>query len=132
MPRTKIVKHPLQRTFLRAWREHCDLSQEELGARVGMSHSEIGRIERGEIPYNQRLLEDAAGVFGCTPAEILVRDPKRSEPIWDLWGKLTPTQRDQALALIDVVRGARPEERPAPPARRRAAEETQPAGIIGR
>lgn len=86
-------------TFLRAWREYQKpkLTQGDVGKHVGMTHSQVGRIENGLNPYTKRLLEGLASLCGCHPADLLWRDPRDPEEIWPIWRDLTADEKKQAL-----------------------------------
>ena len=75
MKRTRLKKRPLQRTYIRAWRDHRGLSQEEIASRLEMSRTQFSRIETGVTPYNQAFLEALAEQLGCTAADLIMRNP---------------------------------------------------------
>ena len=92
------------RNFIRAWRKHRHLSLEKLSARVGTTHGSLSRVERGLQPYNQNLLESLATELGCTPADLLIRNPHDPEGIWAVWDNLSPPERRQAVALLAALK----------------------------
>jgi transcriptional regulator with XRE-family HTH domain len=60
---------PKRGHFLRQWREHARLSQEQVGVAmgalgVGLSKASISRIENEKTPYTQDVLEAFAEVVG--------------------------------------------------------------------
>ncbi len=61
--------------MVKQWRLFRQLSQEELAARVGMKHSTIGRLERGQISYTQDTIEKLSDALDCSPSELLFVDP---------------------------------------------------------
>ena len=61
----------LQKTFLRYWRRNASLSQEDAAARLRISRGLLSQLENAKTPYSQRLLEQAAIVYRCTPAELI-------------------------------------------------------------
>lgn len=61
---------PHMHTYLRAWREHRKISQVEVGARLGVSHTTIGRWETGKVPITTLDLERLAEVYGITRSQI--------------------------------------------------------------
>jgi DNA-binding Xre family transcriptional regulator len=99
------VRHPLcmigtkGHTFIRAWRKHRDLTLEQLAENIGITHGHLSKIERGERPYKQHVLEAIARELHCTPADLLSRDPKDPEGIWSLWDVLSPPKRRQLVAI---------------------------------
>jgi transcriptional regulator with XRE-family HTH domain len=66
------------RTFIAQWREFRGLSQEDLADRMGTTGASVSRVESGRTPYSQDWLEAAAEVLGCTPADLISRDPRAS------------------------------------------------------
>lgn len=102
VPKPKAKRRP---TFIRAWRKHRHLTLENLAERVGITHASLSRIERGEQPYNQDLLDLLAEALMCDPADLLVRDPSDPEGIWSLWERAKPGEREQAIRLLQVIIG---------------------------
>ena len=64
-------KMQLQKTFLREWRRRSNLSQDAAARELNISRPLLSQIENAKSPYTQRLVENAAVLYGCTPAEIL-------------------------------------------------------------
>lgn len=80
------------------------MTLEEVGEVVGLSHAQLGRIERGLQPYNQELLEALSDLFGTDPASLLMRDPTDPDGIWSIWDKAKPgTQREMIVDLAKTV-----------------------------
>ena len=92
-------------TFIRAWRKHRDMSLEQAVERLELevgfpfSKGQLSRVERGEQPYAQDLLEALATIYRCEPADLIMRDPEASEAIWSIWDQLQPVQR---LQLVEI------------------------------
>lgn len=86
MAPVKKPPHKRAKHFLKQWREFRHISQEEAADRVGMSRSNLSKIESGEVPYNQDLIERLAEAYGCELADLLTRDPNEKPriPIFDL------------------------------------------------
>lgn len=98
-------------TYLRAWRKFRDLSQDrvierlELEAEFPFSKGQLSRVERGEQPYSQDLLEALAGIYGCDSADLLKRDPQAqaSDEIWSFYDRMTDTQKAQATEVVKAL-----------------------------
>lgn len=74
---------PLQRTFIKQWRTHRELSQTELGDAVGLSTATISQIENAKTGYSQATLEALARALKVHPIDLLVCDPKEHpKGIW--------------------------------------------------
>ncbi|HUO23634.1 MAG TPA: helix-turn-helix transcriptional regulator [Caulobacteraceae bacterium] len=106
-PHPKPARRP---TYIRAWRRHRGLTLAQLADRlaveleVDISEGQISRIERGETPYSQDILEALAGALRCQPADLLVRDPTQPDAIWSLWETLKPLEQAQAVEILKTLR----------------------------
>lgn len=105
MPRSKVTprpKQPLYRPhFLRQWREFREYTLEQVGEAVGISHAQLGRIERRLQPYNQGLLESLADLYRTDPASLLMRDPTQSDAMWSLWDQAREAERDDTRKFLE-------------------------------
>lgn len=105
-PHPKPARRP---TFIRAWRKHRELTLAQLADRlrveleVDISEGQLSRIERGETPYSQDILEAIAQVLRCEPADLIVRDPTQADALWSLIDALKPIERAQAVAVIQAL-----------------------------
>lgn len=109
MPRKSApVDKPNRRpTFIRAWRKHRGLSLEALAERVDMTHASLSRIERGEQPYNQDLLEVIAEALNCEVPDLLMRNPTDPEGMWSIWEKAKPGEKQQIVEVMKVIIGGK-------------------------
>jgi len=98
--------HSHPRHFIKEWRKHRGLTQEQLAERIGIARSYLTKIERGDRRYDQPFLEAAGDALRCEPADLIMRDPTAAESIWSIWEQLSPTERTQAVAVIRAIRGA--------------------------
>jgi transcriptional regulator with XRE-family HTH domain len=92
------------RHFLKQWRKHRGLTQEQLAERIGIARSYLTKIENGARRYDQPFLEHAAEALRCEPADLIMRDPTAAESIWSVWEQLSPAERVQAVAVIKAIR----------------------------
>jgi transcriptional regulator with XRE-family HTH domain len=105
-PHPKPARRP---TFIRAWRKHRDLTLAQLADRlmteleVEMSEGQLSRIERGETPYSQDIVEALATVLRCEPADLIMRDPLAPD-IWSLWDTLKPLEQLQAVEIMKAIK----------------------------
>lgn len=106
-------KFQLQRTYLREWRRQKDLSQEAAAKELNISRGLLSQLENAKTPYTQRLLEQAASLYGCTTTEIL-SGPHRPIDI-DLFYRIIiaveenrlskkVTARQKATAIIELYK----------------------------
>lgn len=110
--------------YLRQWRKAAGLSLEGvrdkaeamIGDRVvaegeevdlnkiGLSHSTLSRIESFKVPYNQRLLEVLAEVYGTDVASLIMRNPDDPEGIWTIMDQIPAAQRPVALKMLSGLK----------------------------
>jgi transcriptional regulator with XRE-family HTH domain len=91
--------------YIRAWRKHRQMTQAEFAERMGLSGGHIHKIEAGRVSYTQDLLERAAVVLGCTPVDLLMRDPADPAPILVIYQSLGETQKAQLVAIAKTLKG---------------------------
>lgn len=90
--------------FIKEWRKHRGLTQEQLAERIGVDRTLITHIEKGRRKYDQAFLEAAAEVLRCEPADLIMRDPSEPEGIWSIWDQLRPTERHQLVEMAKVIK----------------------------
>jgi transcriptional regulator with XRE-family HTH domain len=90
--------------FIRSWRKHRGLTLEQLAERIGMSHQNLGKIERYKVPYNEELLELLADALRCETGDIIMRDPSKSDGIWSLWETIAGLNPAEARQAVEVVK----------------------------
>lgn len=106
MPPRARPKRKRQRTFLRQWREHRHLTQEQVAERLHIDRTTLSRIERGVSPYDQDFLEAAAYAYMCEPADLIMRDPTRDDAIWSIADQLKsvpPDDQERVRAVISAM-----------------------------
>jgi transcriptional regulator with XRE-family HTH domain len=91
------------RHFLRAWRQHRQRTLEQVADHLHMSHSQLSRIERGQQPYNQELLEALAELYMCDVVDLLIRDPSDPEAMWTIWQRAKPGERRQIRDVAEAL-----------------------------
>jgi len=97
---------PKQRLFLKEWRKHRQLTQEQLADRLDIDRTIVSKIERGKLQYSQGFLEAAAEALMCEPADLIVRDPTTPERIWSVWDTIPEHERERALTILKTFAGA--------------------------
>jgi transcriptional regulator with XRE-family HTH domain len=91
------------RHFIKAWRKHRELTQEQLASRIDVAVSTISQLETGKQGYSQPMLEALAGALGCQPADLLMRDPSRDKAVWSIEEQLKKAPPDRQVQIIAVV-----------------------------
>jgi len=107
--------------YLREWREYRNYTLERAAAAleevsqraeflvpdrkrpVGTTHQNLGKIERGTVPYSQTLLEMLAEVYGTDPGSLIMRDPTRPEAIFSIWENLSPAKQAEAISFLSFL-----------------------------
>jgi len=106
MPSRKKPAHNRAPTFLRQWRKYRDLTLQRAADRLDIDYTTLGRIERGEVPYNQDLLERVAFAYACEVSDLLDIDPLKPDPPKLVYSRLRhapPEIQRQALAIIEAL-----------------------------
>jgi transcriptional regulator with XRE-family HTH domain len=105
MVQVRKPKPKLRRTFLKEWREHRRLTQEQAAERLDMDRSNLSRVERGEIPYSQALLEAASIAYDCEPWDLLNVNPLKEGEVVDLTRIMKQATPEQRAEIIGYARG---------------------------
>jgi transcriptional regulator with XRE-family HTH domain len=100
-PRPKPPRR--RRIFLKEWRTHRGLTQEQLAERVGMSVSNISQLEQGRQGYSQEGLEALADALQCDPGQLLMVDPSRSDAIWSIWEGAATAERQMIVDIAKTI-----------------------------
>ena len=106
MPRIAKPRRPLQKTYLREWRDFRGLTQEQAAERLDISRTQLSRIESGKQPYNQGFIEAAAEAYGCTVPDLIVRDPTNASAVWsiaDQLKKADPATRKRVQEVVETL-----------------------------
>lgn len=104
---SKAARSPTQ---IKAWRKHRDMSLEKLSERLmvevefDVSAGQLSRVERGEQPYSQDLLEALAIVLRSAPAALINVDPTRDDAIASIWDTLSPPQQVQVVEIAKTIK----------------------------
>lgn len=99
-------------TFIRTWRKHRGLSLEQAIERLGLeiefpySVGQLSRVERGEVPYTQDVLEALATIYGCEPGDLIMRDPTSIDALWSIYESLTAPARQQVVEIAKTFKKA--------------------------
>ena len=96
-------KSKRRHTYLREWRKHRNKTLVQVAEMLNITHGQLSRIERGDSPYNQTLLEMLAEIYGCEPVDMLIRNPSEPQSIWSIWDQAKPGERRQIVDLALVV-----------------------------
>lgn len=103
-----------KKTYIKEWREKRGLSLRRLADRLEhtpggepiISHASIGRIEKGQQPYSQPILEAIADALGVAPVMLLEVNPEKDGDVIDITLRLneaSPELRKQAIDIIEAL-----------------------------
>lgn len=100
-----MAERTYRKTYIREWRERRGLSLRRLADRIEMgedeqslSHASIGRIENGQQPYSQPIIEAIAHALGVEVTDLLSVDPTKEGEVVDLV-RLIEKSNNQELAM---------------------------------
>lgn len=100
------LSRPRPALYLREWRKHRGLTQEDFSERMGMSRTHYSRIESKRLPWDQPFLGLAAEMLGCKPVDLLMRDPTNSaHEIWAVVHEMDDGEKRQASAVLRMIKG---------------------------
>lgn len=103
MAKDRFKKHH----YVREWRKAKGWTQEVMSEKIGISRAYLAQIETGARDYSQDFLEAAALAIGCSPAELIMRDPAKGEMLWAIADQLTESQTEQLVEMAKILkRGA--------------------------
>lgn len=94
---------PLGPTFLKEWREHRRIRQQDAADAIDVSRSLLSKIEKSKSPYSQAYIEGLATLYACTPADLLVRDPRQAEDLWTIWMRVQNAPEQVQRRIKNVV-----------------------------
>lgn len=103
---SRLKGHERRRHFIKEWRKHRGLTQEQLADRIGVATSSISQLERFQQGYSQATLEAIAYALQCEPADLLVRNPTDEDAIWSIWDGLDQPAKKQVTEIAKTFRRA--------------------------
>lgn len=71
--------NPKPKNFIREWRKHRAMTQEDLAAEIGVSTATISQLETGNQGFSDRTLYALAGALGCTAGDLLSAAPQNPD-----------------------------------------------------
>ena len=101
--RKPIPRPRFRPTFIKQWREHRGLNQEQLAERLEMTQSHLSMLENGKRGYTQETLEAVAHALQTDPASLLMRDPADPDAIWSIWDNAKPGERQMIVDIAKTI-----------------------------
>ena len=96
-------KREFKRTFIREWRQHRNLTLEQLADRVEMTASHFSMLERGQRGYRQETLEAIADALQTDTNNLIMRNPKDNEAIWSIWDNASQGERRMITEIAQTI-----------------------------
>jgi transcriptional regulator with XRE-family HTH domain len=90
-------------TYIRQWREHRGLNQDQLAERLEMTQSHLSMLENGKRGYTQETLEAVAHALQTDVASLLMRNPADGDAIWSIWDNAKPGERKMIVDIAKTV-----------------------------
>lgn len=109
-----MAQNARRKIFLREWRKHRRLTQEQLGERMGretgdaVSNAHISHIETGRQQYTQDMLERLADALNCEPYDLLIGPPDRLEELRAITALIPPEERSRAAHVLSAFMARTP------------------------
>lgn len=102
--KSRLKQPQRRRHFIKEWRKHRGLTQDQLADRVGVATSTISQLETGKQGYSQPTLEAIADALQCEPADLLMRNPQTPDAIWTIFEGLDPPAMNQIIEIAKTFR----------------------------
>jgi transcriptional regulator with XRE-family HTH domain len=87
--------------FLKQWRRSREKTIEQAAEFVGMSHSQLSRIERRLQKFDQELLEKLAELYETDVASLIMRDPSKPDGMWSLWDQAKEGEKAETRRFLE-------------------------------
>jgi len=107
MAKRPQIRKPPQgvRHYVKQWREHRGLTQEQLAERVGKSRGLISRIESGTTALTEDMMYALADAFHIAPWDIIRVNPEKEGTLVDITDALQGKPADLQAEALGFVRG---------------------------
>ena len=89
--------------YLREWRKHAKMTQDELADAVGTSKSVISDLERFNLQLSPKWLRRLAPVLKTQEGYLIDHDPADLDTdIIDIWSHIPDSRRAEARELLSI------------------------------
>lgn len=95
------------RHYVREWRKHRHLTQEQLAGRLEVSRGLIAQYENGTTKIPEDMIYALADAFQCDPWDLFRVNPLKEGDLVDITDELrglSPSERSEALGYIRGLR----------------------------
>ena len=90
--------------FLKQWRKHRGLTQDQLAERAGLSKPFLSQLENGKRQFTHETLVVLADALRCEPADLIMRDPSDPDGLWSIYDQLSAPQRRQVVEIAKTLK----------------------------
>lgn len=106
-----MAKQKLGRHYIKEWRKAKGLSLRKLADRLEvspggeplLSYVSLGRIERGEQPFNEETIDAIADALGVTRLMLLEVHPEREGTLIELFKRLPEKDQEHARKYLETL-----------------------------
>lgn len=106
-----MAKNKQGQHFIRQWRKKRGVSLRKLASRLEtepggepiVSYASLSRIESGEQPFSEPVLNAIAEALDVPRVMLLEMDPQKEGHIVDLLNKMDRRTRDQAVRMLELL-----------------------------
>lgn len=98
------VNRALMATFLRAWRDFRGFTLEDAASKIGLTHGNLSKRERGLVSYKQEDLESLAILYKCQPWQLLIQNPTDQTWIYKFYHALSAKDQKALLGIAESER----------------------------
>lgn len=82
------------------------MTLEGVAEKIEVHHTSLSRVERGETPYDEDLLERLALIYGCDPADLININPLAPDPpkvVYDRLRQAPKELQERAMAVLEAL-----------------------------
>lgn len=106
-----MAKNEQGQHFIRQWRQKRGISLRKLAERLEtepggeplVSYASLSRIENGDQPFSEPVLNAIAEALNVPRVMLLEMDPRKEGHIVDLLNKMDRRTRDQAVKMLELL-----------------------------
>lgn len=106
-----MAKNVQGQHFIKQWRQKRGISLRKLAERLEtepggeplVSYASLSRIETGDQPFSEPVLNAIADALNVPRVMLLEMDPRKEGHIVDLLNKMDRRTRDQAIRMLEVL-----------------------------
>lgn len=98
-------KQSANKNFIRAWREHLEMTQPEVADKSGLSIAAISGYERGENDPSLDALARISKATGVTMGMLIEVNPIGDAQLWDSYLRADAKQKSDISKMLAAIVG---------------------------